>query len=64
MKNVTIIESSVNKNKSWKLLNNKGEELSFFSVFSNLLIKKYSENTRFSYCRNVAVFVDYLEDNY
>lgn len=62
MKNVTIIETSVNKNKSWKLLNNKGEELSFFSVFSNLLIKKYAENTRFSYCRNVALFVDYLEE--
>lgn len=62
MKNVTIIETSVNKNKSWKLINNQGEELSFFSVFSNLLIKKYPKNTRFVYCRNVALFVDYLEE--
>ncbi len=62
MKNVTIIETSVNKNKSWKLISNKGEEFSFFSVFSNLLIKKYPKNTRFAYCRNVALFVDYLEE--
>lgn len=62
MKHVTLIETSINKNKSWKLLNDKGQELLFFNVFSNLLIKKYSENTRFSYCRNIAVFIDYLEE--
>lgn len=62
MKNVTIIATSVNKNKSWKLINDKGEELNFFTIFSNLLIKKYSNNTRLSYCRNVALFIDYLEE--
>lgn len=62
MKNVTLIETTSNKNKSWKLINNKGEEIPFFSIFSNLLIKKYSHNTRLSYCRNVALFIDYIEE--
>ena len=64
MKNVTLIETTSNKNKSWKLINNKGEEIPFFSIFSNLLIKKYSHNTRLSYCRNVALFIDCKDKEY
>lgn len=62
MKNVTLIETTTNKLKSWKLLTNSGQPLEAFSIFSNLLIKKYSTNTRLSYCRNVALFIDYIEE--
>jgi integrase len=62
MKNVSLIESSTNKIKSWKLLNNNSEAIESFTIFSNLLIKKYSLNTRLSYCRNVALFIDYIEE--
>lgn len=62
MKNVSLIEITTNKLKSWKLLNNSGQPLEVFTIFSNLLIKKYAANTRLSYCRNVALFIDYLEE--
>lgn len=62
MKNVSLIETNTNKVKSWKLLNNSGELIESFGIFSNLLIKKYSTNTRLSYCRNVALFIDYIEE--
>lgn len=62
MKNVTLIETTTNKLKSWKLLTNSGQPLEAFSIFSNLLIKKYSTNTRLSYCRNIALFIDYIEE--
>lgn len=62
MKNVSLIETTANKLKSWKLLTDSGQPLEVFTVFSNLLIKKYATNTRLSYCRNVALFIDYLEE--
>lgn len=62
MKNISLIESSINSNKIWKLINNQGKEFQSFNIFSKLLLKKYSENTRFSYSRSVALFIDYLEE--
>ncbi len=62
MKNVSLVETSFKGTKSWKLLNNNGQPFESFSIFSNLLIKKYSYNTRLSYCRNVALFIDYIEE--
>lgn len=63
MKNVSLIESSINSNKIWKIIDNQGKEFKSFNIFSKLLLKKYSENTRFSYSRSVAIFIDYLEES-
>lgn len=63
MKYFSLVETSVNKNKSWKLLDANGNSLEFFSMFSNLLLKKYAPNTRLSYCKNIALFLDYLEES-
>lgn len=62
MKNVSLLETSFNGVKSWKLLNGNSEPIESFTIFSNLLIKKYSLNTRLIYCRNLALFIDYLEE--
>lgn len=62
MKNVSLVEITTNKIKSWKLIGNNGVSLDYFDSFASILLKKYSTNTRLSYCRGVALFVDYLED--
>lgn len=62
MKNLSLIETTVQGVKAWRLLNKEGQPLEYFDIFSNILIKKYSTNTRLSYCRNVALFIDYLEE--
>lgn len=62
MKNVSLIPTTYNKVKSWKLLDKNGSSLPYFSIFANLLVKKYSLNTRLSYCKNIALFIDYIEE--
>lgn len=62
MNNVSLIESYDNGKKIWKLINNNGDEFKSFNIFSKLLLKRYKENTRFSYSRSVALFIDYIEE--
>lgn len=62
MKNVSLIEYSNNSNKLWKIIGNNGKEFQSFNFFSQFLLKRYTEKTRLSYSRSVALFIDYLEE--
>lgn len=62
MKNVSLIEYSNNSNKLWKIIGNNGKEFQSFNFFSQFLLKRYTEKTRLSYSRGVALFIDYLEE--
>lgn len=62
MKNISLIETKINGLKSWKVIDNFGKPLDYFDVFSSILLKKYATNTRLSYCRGVALFIDYLKE--
>lgn len=62
MKNVSLIEAALNKRKTWKLVDKNGNGFKSFTIFSNLITKKYSPNTSLSYSRNIALFIDYLEE--
>lgn len=65
LKNLTLIETKSQNIKSWKLLDNSGSPINSFDIFSQALIKKqYSYNTRLSYSRSVALFIDYLEETH
>lgn len=62
MKNVSLLEIKINGLKSWRIINNLGKPLDCFDVYSSVLLKKYATNTRLSYSRGVALFIDYLEE--
>lgn len=62
MKNLSLIDTTIQGIKSWRLLDNDGKPIDYFDSLNNILIKKYSTNTRLSYCRNIALFIDYLEE--
>ena len=60
MKNVTLLETEKDGRQSWRLLDPEGKPLAAFDAFANSLLRKHSINTRRSYCRHLAEFLDYL----
>lgn len=59
LKNVSLIERSLNGKQSWRLLDPGGRPIQAFDVFAKSLERR-SVNTRANYCRWLAEFIDYL----
>lgn len=59
LKNVSLVETSLNGKQSWRLLGPDGHPLRAFDVFAKTLERR-SVNTRRNYCRWLAEFSDYL----
>lgn len=59
LKNVSLIEATLNGKRSWRLLDPQGARVRAFDVFAKTLERR-SVNTRASYCRWLAEFFDYL----
>lgn len=62
MKHFTLIESFSQGKKTWRLLGLDGQPLAPFDLFAQALLRKSPVNTRESYCRHVALFLDYLAE--
>lgn len=62
MKHFTLIESFSQGKKTWRLLGLDGAPLVPFDLFAQALLRKSPINTRESYCRYVALFLDYLAE--
>lgn len=58
--NVTLIKSESSGKQSWKLLGPDGEPVEAFSTFADSLLRKHPLNTRRTYCRHLAEFLDYI----
>lgn len=59
LKNVSLIETSLNGKLSWRLLDPDGHSIRAFDLFAKTLERR-SINTRANYCRWLAEFFDYL----
>ncbi|MFN8757095.1 MAG: hypothetical protein ACK5YB_16310, partial [Burkholderiales bacterium] len=57
---MTLIHAERDGKATWRLLGPNGLPLESFSVFADSLLRKYAFHTRNSYCRNLAVFFDYV----
>lgn len=58
-KNVSLRARTVDGLPTWKLLGPDGRPIAAFDAFANLL-RREPKNTRDSYCRHIAEFIDYL----
>lgn len=59
LKNVSLLETSLNGKQSWRLLDSVGRPIRAFEFFAKSLEKR-SINTRVNYCKWLAEFFDYL----
>ncbi|MFM0353332.1 tyrosine-type recombinase/integrase [Paraburkholderia nemoris] len=60
LKHVTLRRVEVGGQVSWKLLSPDGTRMAAFDIFATSLLRSNSPNTRESYCRFIAYFLDYL----
>lgn len=60
LKNVTLLDSRKDGKATWRLLGPNGLPLDSFTAFADSLVRRHPFNTRLSYCRHLAEFLDYL----
>jgi integrase len=60
LKHVTLLRDTKNGAATWKLLGPDGHRLPSFDAYATSLLRNCRRNTRSTYCRHVAYFIDYL----
>jgi integrase len=60
LKNVSIRKAEKNGQITWRLVGPGGFLIEPFTLFADSLLRDRSFNTRRAYCRNLALFIDYI----